>query len=236
MLPSTTLETASSYNVSVLFGDIVEVVDGRATSWDYVSGRNISRPSAKGKIGGFPCQDASSLNERHRTSTNRNAIADNSLRTGKVFNAIVAIDEDDASSEWAIYENVVPLAAQPRNDDGSIVGPSNLAVSVHIMLRTRGRFVAAFHLDAHDLDKKSDPTDPFAGLWSDVDDSTSGDGESVMGGRSVKKEFKKKTKKSKSTANKGDDKKACKAKAKGKSKAKSKVGIVGNLDYRARKN
>ena len=85
-----------------------------------------------------------------------------------------------------------------------------------------------------DLDKKSDPTDPFAGLWSDVDDSTSGDGESVMGGRSVKKEFKKKTKKSKSTANKGDDKKACKAKAKGKSKAKSKVGIVGNLDYRAR--
>ena len=85
-----------------------------------------------------------------------------------------------------------------------------------------------------DLDKKSDPTDPFAGLWSAVDDSTSGDGESVMGGRSVKKEFKKKTKKSKSTANKGDDKKACKAKAKGKSKAKSKVGIVGNLDYRAR--
>ena len=130
MLPSTTLETASSYNVSVLFGDIFEVVDGRATSWDYDSGRNISRPSAKGKIGGFPCQDASSLNERHRTSTNRNAIADNSLRTGKVFNAIVAIDEDDASSEWAIYENVVE--AQPRNDDRSIVGPSNLAVAVHM--------------------------------------------------------------------------------------------------------
>ena len=58
--------------------------------------------------------------------------SDNSLRTGKVFNAIVAIDEDDANSEWAIYENVVQLAAQPRNDDGSIVGPSNLAVAVHM--------------------------------------------------------------------------------------------------------
>ena len=118
--------------LSVLFGDIFEIVDGRATSWDYVGGRNISRPSAKGKIGGFPCQDASVLNFRHRTSTNRNAIADNSLRTGKVFNAIVAIDEDDANSEWAIYENVVQLAAQPQNEEGSIVGPSNLAVAVHM--------------------------------------------------------------------------------------------------------
>ena len=33
--------------LSVLFGDIFEIVDGRATSWDYVGGRNISRPSAK---------------------------------------------------------------------------------------------------------------------------------------------------------------------------------------------
>ena len=83
------------------------------------------------------------------------------------------------------------------------------------------------------LDKKSDPTDQFAELWSDLDDSASEDPEAPMLGiSSVRKqvknkvEAKKKTKRPPKSNPKTKD--GIVAKAKVKSNPKTKDGIVGN--------
>ena len=73
------------------------------------------------------------------------------------------------------------------------------------------------------LDKKSDPTDLFASLWSDSDDSTSENAESSNLGNGV-------TKKNKA---KGKDKAKSKARAKAKSKANAKAHANAK-EFRAR--
>ncbi|CAE7268074.1 ngoBVM [Symbiodinium sp. CCMP2592] len=95
---------------------------------------------------GFPCDDASCLNSRHRTEEHRLCVAKGGLRTGSVFQAICRYLEN-MQTECFIFENVSALSKPPLDAQRREVGPSNLSSVVHL-LRACGRWTHVWQLNS----------------------------------------------------------------------------------------
>lgn len=103
---------------------------------DSVSGLQQPVPSCNNMWGGFPCTDASWLSNSARTAASRSCVAAGSLRTGSVFRGICDYVRKHGAELMALgLENVTSLAASPKKD-GQVIGPSNLAVCVYLLLHT----------------------------------------------------------------------------------------------------
>ena len=105
-----------------LFGDVVDLSEKQA--WCFLEGKAKEVPEVKSMAAGFPCQDISPLNPHSRSDTNRNCVANGTLRTGSVFGGIVGyLKKRRAPLQVCLMENVASLAHQPKGG-----GPSNLDV------------------------------------------------------------------------------------------------------------
>ena len=97
-------------------------------------------------VGGFPCQDASSLNNKQR----RNTIQEGSCRTGAVFRSIIDYAvKRGAELQSIVLENVAGLLHRPNgcNADGTL--PFNNFEWAIFFLEQAGFFVAPFLLKFH---------------------------------------------------------------------------------------
>ena len=93
---------------------------------DTVSGNTCIVDSSGGVVFGFPCTDASRLNIRARSDSNRRCISTKSKRTGKVFDDIVKhLAAHGADSRWFIAENVLVLVQAPKAKGGKDKGKVN---------------------------------------------------------------------------------------------------------------
>ena len=103
-------------------------------------------PQAHWIAAGFPCDDASCLNSKHRTEEHRLCVAKGGLRTGSVFQAICRYLEE-SQTECFMFENVCILSKPPCDGDRQVVGPSNLSSVVHL-LRASGRWTHVWQLNS----------------------------------------------------------------------------------------
>ena len=104
--------------MSKLFADAKDLQEGPGgMAFDKISNDMDTIPMCDDLFAGFPCQDVSKLNPG--SSKNRQVIRDQALRTGSVFNYILAYAEKaqqkpDASPYLAmILENVLGLLERP---------------------------------------------------------------------------------------------------------------------------
>ena len=132
----------SNPGLKKLFHSIADIAAARA--FDAVSQDMASVDSNSGTIAGFPCQDASFLNSKSASLSNRSCIAEASHRTGAVFHDILAyLQAHPDSLEWTILENVLGLAAVSHKPGAP--KDSNLDVVVK-KLESIGFVVQVLHL------------------------------------------------------------------------------------------
>eukprot|EP00974_Lingulodinium_polyedra_P054087 5200899-Lingulodinium_polyedra.AAC.1 len=99
-----------------LFRDALEVGADKPTAHDVLSNAQKPIPSVSDVVGGFPCQDASTLNNAQARST----IQDASLRTGSVFHAILGYARHHGQHlQSMLLENVAGLLHRPPGPDQS---------------------------------------------------------------------------------------------------------------------
>ena len=121
-----------------IFGQAEDLVNEVAT--DTISGNTCIVDSSGGVVFGFPCTDASLLNIRARSDSNRRCISTKSKRTGKVFDDIVKhLAARGADNRWFIAENGLALDQAPKAKDCKDKGKVNqwLQLFVSSVVRVR---------------------------------------------------------------------------------------------------
>ena len=109
-----------------LFADTTDL--GNDVAHDSLRGAEVPVPTAINSfMAGFPCVDASPLNNNRSSSSNRSCLSTGGLSTGSVFHGIWRYlrKRDRGSLHFAMFENVPGLLVPPKNENGQISGPSN---------------------------------------------------------------------------------------------------------------
>ena len=116
------------------------------TSYDDVSGKHQIVPRVSDLVGGFPCVDVSGLNAKRKQAAA--TVKDGSMRTGRIFHAIMnyakAADSKEQYPGTIVLENVLGLCSKPTGESDEL---SNFDFCVHYLEKI-GYFVVSFRLCA----------------------------------------------------------------------------------------
>lgn len=133
--------------LGALFADTAELSSEFAV--DMLSDSLVLVKANSGLVAGFPCQDASLLNAKARSSGSRRCVSQRTKRTGKVFNDLMAyMTMHQSELQWIVLENVWALSLPPKSKTTSAAtGPSNLDVVVHRLQSELPMTVVTLNLD-----------------------------------------------------------------------------------------
>lgn len=145
-----------------LFDDVLQLQHGNAYNVCTNSRESTSCLSVGFAVGGFPCKDASSLNNNSRSMASRTCIARGDMRTGSLFHGIVEFVRAQCMEDLQMLdlENVVGLAASAKGtcasnvdveegeeEDAATTSQSNLSCCEEVIRKRLGCWLHVWKLD-----------------------------------------------------------------------------------------